>query len=323
MQPPSATILIPTYKRAHYLIQTLTAVARLHTPTEIFEVVIVDNNSSDNTPEVVMAFAEAHPQLRIHYRFEPMQGVSYARNRGIAEAHGKIICLLDDDSPPEPGWLNAMLAAFADPTVGCTGGPAELDYQGQVQPPWLQGDLQGLLSGFSLPFSKPTPVFKWEHFPYSCNMAVRRQLFVELGPFRTDLDRTGSQALAAGDTEMGKRIYAAGWQVLYIPEAKVRHIVAPERLKIDHIYRISRGLAASHIILTDDPRPHRILRWFVSDLWYATRMLAGFVLAIAQRKKLWIDDYITFWTVALRIPYRTRKIFQDAVHSMVKQLEQG
>ncbi|MCB0187329.1 MAG: glycosyltransferase family 2 protein [Caldilineaceae bacterium] len=315
MQPITATVLIPTYKRARYLQQTLEAFTHLNSPPDTFEVLIVDNNSPDHTREVVAAFAEAHSAFHIRYVFEGRQGVSYARNRGITEAQGEIICLLDDDSPPEPEWLNALLSAFDDPTVGCVGGPAELDYQGQVRPPWLEGDLQGMLSGFSLPYSTVTPVSAWEQLPYSCNMAVRRRLFAELGAFRPDLDRAGNQALAAGDTEMGKRILEAGWQVLYNPEAKVRHIVAPERLKFDYLYHIGRGLAASHVILTGDPRPHQVLRWLASDLWYATRMLARLVLAVVRRKRLWLDDYIVFWTVARRIPYRLHKIFNGSMRA--------
>lgn len=313
MTPISATILIPTYKRAHYLQQTLAAIAHLDYPLAAVETLIVDNNSPDHTRTVVTAFADAHPKLCIRYSFEPQQGVSYARNRGVREAQGEVICFLDDDSPPDPAWLSAILAPFSEPTVGCVGGPAELDYQGQARPAWLEGDLQGLLSGFALPYSTITPVTRWEQFPYSCNMAVRRHLLAALGGFRTDLDRIGNQALAAGDTELCQRIFRAGWQVLYNPAAKVRHIVAPERLTFDHIYRIGRGLAASHIVLTADPQPRTVLRWLASDGWYATRMFVRLMIAVARRKRLWIDDYIVFWTVALRIPYRLRRIFNDAI----------
>ena len=170
----------------------------------------------------------------------------------LKEANGEILCFLDDDALPCPEWLDALMKCFLDPSVGCIGGPAILDYQGQERPPWLQADLQGLLSGYALPYSEPTAIFHIEEFPFGCNMAFRRKSLDEVGLFRADLDRSGKQVLAAGDTEMISRIQKAGWKVMYLPQAWVRHLVSPERLSKEYIYRIGRGLAKSHIILTSD-----------------------------------------------------------------------
>lgn len=302
------SVIIPTFNRAKYLGECLEAVAAQTAEPTTFEVIIVDNNSSDNTQDACLKFIQMHPNLHIRYVCETKQGVSYARNRGVVEAFGEIVCFLDDDSPPAPEWLNLLLEPFSNPTVGCVGGPSIPDYQGQEIPPWLRGDLQGLLSGFTLPYNEPTQVSRWDQFPLSCNMAIRRSLFTELGLFRTDLDRSGNQVLAAGDTEMADRINKAGWKVMYVPDAPVRHIVPPERLDKKHIYRIGRGLAESHIILTSDPRPHMIARWFASDLWYATRMFFRFAIAIIRRNSLWFDDYMRFWMIAKRIPLRAKAL---------------
>jgi len=304
-----ASIIIPTHNRTDVLLCCLTAVSQLDADPSFFEVIVVDNASTDHTKDACASFVKLHPHLSIRYVYESTQGVSYARNRGVKEARGEIICLLDDDSPPTPAWLAALQRPFSNPMVGCTNGPSVLDFQGQQVPDWLQGDLQGLLSGYSLPFTEPTPVSRWEYFPLACNMAIRRKLFDELGYFRTDLDRKGNQALAAGDTEMADRIHKAGWKVIYVPDAQVHHFVPPGRLTKAHIYRIGRGLAESHIILTHDRNPLRILRWLVSDTWYAMRMFFWFVVAIIKRKRLWFDDYMRFWIVAQRIPMRLRFCF--------------
>jgi GT2 family glycosyltransferase len=307
-----ASIIIPTHNRAKILLFCLEALSMLDTVPETFEIIVVDNNSTDNTRDVCLNFAGSNPQLNLRYVFEKRQGVSHARNRGVAEAFSELICFLDDDSPPTQEWLKFLLKPFNDPKVGCVGGPSIPDFQGQQVPFWLQGDLQGLLSGYRLPYTKPTPISRWDQFPLSCNMAIRRSIFSDLGCFRTDLDRSGGQVLAAGDTEMADRIYRAGWKVIYVPYAPVRHLVPPERLTKEHIYRIGRGLAESHIILTSDPRPRLVVRWFASDLWYATRMFFGFVIAIIQRKPLWFDDYMRFWMVAMRLPIRLRVILRGS-----------
>jgi len=303
------SIIIPTHNRADVLLLCLEAVSKLDTVSS-FEVLVVDNASTDNTKDACAGFVAAHPNLSIKYIYEGTQGVSYARNHGVKDALGEFICLLDDDSPPTPEWLDSLLAPFSDPTVGCTGGPSIPDFQGQIVPDWLKGDLQGLLSGYGLPVTEPTEVSRWEHYPLSCNMAIRRKLFDELGYFRVDLDRTGTQALAAGDTEMADRIHKAGWKVMYVPDAPVNHFVPEGRLTKAHIYRIGRGLAESHIILTSDRNPLHILRWFASDTWYALRMFFWLILALVKRKPLWFDDYMRYWMVSIRIPVRIKYILR-------------
>lgn len=305
-----ASIIIPTHNRASMLVLCLEAVSRLNADPSSFETLVIDNCSTDNTKSVCDDFANLHPNLSVRYIFESIQGVSYARNRGVKEAFGEVICLLDDDSPPTHEWLDSLLRPFSDPTVGCTGGPSIPDFQGQKIPDWLQGDLQGLLSGYSLPFTETTPVCKWEHYPLSCNMAIRKKLFNELGYFRTDLDRSGNQVLAAGDTEMAERIHKAGWKVMYVPDARVNHFVPSGRLTKAHIYRIGRGLAESHIILTRERNPLLILRWFASDTWYAVRMFFWFLVALVKGRTLWFDDYMRFWMVAIRIPLRIKALIR-------------
>jgi glycosyltransferase involved in cell wall biosynthesis len=304
-----ASIIIPTYNRALYLTECLDAIAAQTLDHTAFEAIIVDNNSTDNTRELVLNFLRINLILNLRYILENEQGASNARNRGIKEAHGEILCFLDDDSPPDPEWLNNLLKGFNDPEVGCVGGPSYLDYKGQKQPPWLRGDLQGLLGGYSLPYQKPTQLYKFSEFPFGCNMAFRNHIFNDLGYLRTDLDRSGSEVLAAGDTEMIDRVYKAGWKIMYLPDAIVRHIVAPERLRKSHIYRIGHGLAYSHVILTYNPRPQKFLRWFASDAWYAARMLFWFIVALFRREPLWYDDYMRFWMVAQRLPIRFMSIF--------------
>lgn len=310
-----ASIIIPTYKRAAYLSKTLEAVAALKTDPATFEVIIIDNNSPDNTQEISLAFAQKYPQLRVGYLCETVQGCSPARNRGVREAQGEIICFLDDDSPPDPDWLNALLEPFNDSKVGCAGGPSILDFQGQEIPPWLRGDLQGLLSGYSLPYNKPTPVHTWLEYPLACNMAIRRRIFTDSFFFRADLGKSGDHLLGAGETELMERIRKAGWVLLYVPTARVQHLVSPQRLDKSYIYRRGRGLQETHLRLTSDSRPHKIIRWFASDLWYATRMFFRFVMAIAQRKELWFDDYMRFWMIGLRLPLRVRWLLQHILRN--------
>ena len=308
-----ASVLVPTYNRAGYLRLCLEGLAAQSAGRDSFEVIVIDNNSPDETRSVVQGFAERVPGLTVRYLCEPQQGASHARNRGVAVARGEFLCFLDDDAVPDRDWLTTLLAGFEDPAVGCIGAPCIPDYQGRQRPPWLDGDLQGLLSGYKLRYVAPTYIDKSPEFPISCNMAVRRSIFSQVGIFRTDLDRVGRQVLGAGETELIGRIQAAGWKILYLPGPAVRHLMAPERLEKRYLYRIGLGLAASHIILTADRHPRVVLRWFASDIWYSVRMFLKLCLAIAARKRLWFDDYMRFWIVSQRIPLRLRLLLHGSL----------
>ena len=89
------SVIIPTYNRADYLQICLNALANLKTDPTLFEIVIVDNNSTDNTHSLVLAFAQSHPNMRVHYFLETSEGLSYGRNRGVNEAEEEFVFVLD------------------------------------------------------------------------------------------------------------------------------------------------------------------------------------------------------------------------------------
>ena len=313
-----ASIIIATYNRSTYLSLCLDGLAAVKTKSDIFEIILVDNNSTDNTKEIIQNYIEEHPTVCVRYIFEPKQGASLARNQGIKQAIGEIICFLDDDAVPDPDWLDAMFEGFTDPTIGCVGGPAILDFLGKEIPPWLQGDLKGLLSGYGLGYSQPTFITDIAEYPFLCNMAIRRSVLDEVGLFRTDLGPSGKNLVVGEETELIGRIRQGGWKVLYLPEAKVRHLVAPERLEKKYIYRSGLRLAVTHVCVTFDKRPVMVLRWFASDFWYTLRMFIWFLIALLRRNPLWFDDYMRFWMVAKRIPLRIKALLWGKMNIIIQ-----
>lgn len=305
-----ASIIIASYDRANYLAMCLEALAVQTADRTTFEILIIDNCSTDNTSEVIRGFIESFPEMQVRYLFETEQGASRARNRGIRLANGELLCFLDDDTIASPDWLVNIVRGFADPSVGCVGGPAILDFQGRTVPPWLRGDLKGLLSGYGLRYCEPTEITRVAEYPFLCNMAIRKTVLDSVGLLRTDLGPTGNNLVVGEETELTERIRQAGWKVMYLPEARVLHLVSPERLEKPYIYRSSTRLAVTHIYLTWDTRFYMILRWFASDGWYATRRLFWFVLALLQRNPLWFDEYIRFWMVAKRVPLRLEALIR-------------
>src|SRR5437773_274805 len=106
------TIILCTYNRCESLAKSLTSIASLRMPESLeWEVLVVDNNSSDGTREVVGDFCRRYPG-RFRYLFEPKQGLSSARNAGVVEARGDIVAFIDDDAIAQPTWLHSLTAAL-------------------------------------------------------------------------------------------------------------------------------------------------------------------------------------------------------------------
>lgn len=302
------SVIIPTLNRAGILRTCLDAIANQTAAPDSLEIIVVDNNSTDHTPAVVRRFGDAHPHLTIRYVLETAPGVSAARNCGVRAATGGTLFFVDDDSVASPEWLETLHGAFGEPDVACAGGPIDLDYHGQERPPYLQGDLQGLLGAFELPYDRPTAVSEWTELPWGSNMAFRREVFSEVGLFRTDLGPRGDRRLSAEETEFIDRVRRCGGKVMYVPGARVTHSVPPERLTRAYLYRVGRSLAASHVILTQRGTVWSTLRWLASDLWFSCRMGVQFLLALLTGKRLWFDDFMRFWMVFMRIPIRLKAI---------------
>jgi glucosyl-dolichyl phosphate glucuronosyltransferase len=227
----TVTIILCTYNRAHSLGPALESVlaSALHSAID-WELLVVDNNSTDRTREVINVFCLRYPG-RVRYIFAAQQGLSNARNTGIREARGDILAFVDDDVTVEPSWLDNLTSALHDGQWAGSGGRI-LPPQGFSPPPWLAlkgpWGLGGVLCAqFDL---GDTPGQITDEPPYGTNMAFRKEMFEKYGVFRTDLGRCGDSLIGNEDTEFGRRLMAGGERLRYEPFAVVYHSVAAERL---------------------------------------------------------------------------------------------
>ncbi len=212
----AVTVAVCTHNRPKDLQRCLAALARL--PEDGQEVLVVDSAS---TSAETRQIAESFPGVR--YVREERPGLNRARNRAFLEAKHEIVAFCDDDACPEPGWLRALAANFADPTVLCATGltlPVELQTLAQE---WFER-----YSPFSRGFRRRVYDKRSLH-PMAAgragagaNMALRRSVLNMLGPFDEALD-SGTPAQSGGDTEMYARILAAGYCVAYDPAAVSYH----------------------------------------------------------------------------------------------------
>jgi glycosyltransferase involved in cell wall biosynthesis len=223
------TVILCTFNRCRNLPQALESVAAQVLPDSVeWEVIVVNNNSNDETRAVAEEYCRRYPD-RFRYLFEPQQGLSRARNAGILEADGEIITFMDDDVTVEPMWLQNLTASLYDGEWAGAGGPVRppADFK---PPRWLtlggEMDLGGALA--LIDFGDVPGELKKP--PYGTNMAFRREMFEKYGAFRADLGRCGNSLLSNEDTEFGRRLMSAGERLRYEPSAVVHHPVPKERL---------------------------------------------------------------------------------------------
>jgi glycosyltransferase involved in cell wall biosynthesis len=199
------------------------------TDTE-WEVVVVDNNSKDDTRQVVRDYSESNPGL-FRYLFESKQGKSYALNTAIRESRGEILVFVDDDVAVEPNWLSNLTAVFGDPKWVGAGGRI-LPPRDFSPPRWLA--LQGpynMGGALCAQFDLGENPGELKEPPYGTNMAFRKEAFNKYGAFRTDLGPRPGSEIRNEDTEFGRRLLAGGEKLYYIPSAIVYHSIPKERVR--------------------------------------------------------------------------------------------
>jgi glycosyltransferase involved in cell wall biosynthesis len=222
MKPIDVSVIIPTCNRSGSLTRLLASLEAQRSNAASFEVLVVDNNSTDDTSRVVARFA-ARERLRLRYVFEPRPGVSHARNTGISHATGAILGFLDDDVEPAADWVATVYRTlFEHPEADCIGGP--------VRPRWPEPPPAWLTAAHSSPLAlqDKTPwMYVNAENASTClateNFACWRTIFDEIGGFDPAFVR-------CEDRDFQLRLWGAGKQGLYTPELVVTTEVPRERL---------------------------------------------------------------------------------------------
>jgi glycosyltransferase involved in cell wall biosynthesis len=241
------TVAICTYNRAQSLARTLDSlVAQTEIDWACVDIIVVDNNCTDDTPAVVDAFRERLPIRRVT---ENRQGLAHARNRAVAEFRGDILLFTDDDVRFDACWLAAYQDAihrFSD--ADYFGGRILPDW-GNAKPRWIRDKPLPLIDGVLVWFDQgvKTRLFETtEPPPFGASFAVRRRLFDKVGMFRVDLG-TGGMGLGRGEeTEFLTRARGTGAKGVYVGEALCFHAYDRARLTPAALYRYGIACGRSH-----------------------------------------------------------------------------
>jgi glucosyl-dolichyl phosphate glucuronosyltransferase len=228
------SVIICTWNRASQLSEVLESLARMNIPAgTTWEVIIVDNGSTDTTAQVVSSFENILPIKRI---FQPNPGLSNARNSGIDAASGKYILWTDDDVHATPNWLASYLAVFKQFPEAAVFGGKITPVLVPPTPEWFQsalGDLGGMLGRRDCASGNPSPITGSE-LPFGANYAVRTN---EQRKYRYDPElgvapgrRRGGEEIAVMNAVLEET--RAGW---WVPDAEIMHIIPTSRQTMEYI----------------------------------------------------------------------------------------
>ncbi|MGB3405552.1 MAG: hormogonium polysaccharide biosynthesis glycosyltransferase HpsE [Microcoleaceae cyanobacterium] len=306
------TVAIPTYNGAQRLSGLLEKL-RLQTQLEdvSWEVIVIDNNSSDNTAKLVQQYQQNWiAGVELKYYFEPEQGLAFARQRAINEAKGEFVGFLDDDNRPAPEWLVAAYQfGQTHPQAGAYGSRILGEFE--VSPPENFERIAPLLAltdrGSEPRYYEPQKKL----LPPGAGLVVRRQAWLTHVPARLVLiGRVGGQMLASEEFEALLHIQNAGWQIWYNPAMVVYHCIPRQRLERGYLMGLCRGIGLSRyrtrmLSVSTWQKPLALVAYLLNDLRKIIRHLIKYrtslktdLVAACELELYWscLKSPFFFWT---------------------------
>lgn len=224
--------VICTYNRDKFIRKSLQCLCKQTLDKENYEVIIVDNNSTDNTAAICKAFIEEHQDYNIRYVFEMNKGLSFARNRGISEANSPIITYIDDDAEATPQFLQSIVAFLQrnEHVIGI-GGKVVPVYPDGGEPEWMNKYLNGFVGRMDFG-NDPIPFTKKMKYPAGCNMSYRKEILQKAGGFNNELTfRSDDKYIFFQVTKISPNVY-------YLPHARVYHNIDGQRLSFQNFKKL-------------------------------------------------------------------------------------
>jgi glucosyl-dolichyl phosphate glucuronosyltransferase len=283
------SIVIPTYNRSQLLAKALDSISQQSMECDKYEVLVVDNGSTDDTAAVVKVKSQLLSNLKYYYEAEP--GLHAGRHRGLKEAKGDILVYIDDDIEATTNWLKSIQQAFLDPEVVLVGGN-NLPLFIEPPPKWLEVMWKNsrIKGGRALP-SHSLLELKGEsrdispYWVWGCNFSIRKDVLIAAGGFHPDsMPKDRIRFRGDGETHVSRFIEQTGQRCFFHSEATVYHKVTPERMTQKYFYKrgFSQGVSESFTRLrnkSDDKKNS-----------YQSNLLGALRRSMRQLKQLLVLD---------------------------------
>lgn len=280
------SVIFCTYNREKYIYNAMKSIAEQDFPCSDYEIVLINNNSTDSTESICNRFREDYPQVGFRYFIETNQGLSYARNRGVKESRGDILVFVDDDATVFELYLSSINNFFDTyPEVNACGGPIVPVYEVE-KPKWLSHYTEQLLGGALYEGDKVKP-FRNGKYPGGGNSAFRKEVFEKYGLFNVELGRKGTGLIGAEEKDLYDRFTRGNEQFYYLPQMGIHHYIPEKKLTIAHFKELTYSIGKSERIRTKGVSPKAYRNRVLAECkkWMASLVLfAGYTLALSLDK---------------------------------------
>lgn len=274
------SVIICTYNRERYIYNVLGSIAQGTLQPDRYEIILVDNNCTDNTRSEVDRFCKDYPQISLHYYVESKQGLSHARNRGIKESNGDLLVYVDDDATVNPEYLKTYADWFeSHAETDAAGGPIIPHYETGSEPRWMTYFIKRLLTGY-LYFGNKSKPFPGDNYPGGGNAAYRSSVFKKVGLYNVELGRNGDSLAGGEEKDIFDKMKREGMQFSYLPGAILYHSIPAYKLEPDYFNRLTKGIGQSERARTLKVGKQSYRKRLISELkkWCATIVLWLFYL---------------------------------------------
>ena len=280
------SVIICTYNREKYLYNVLKSIAENDFPTNQYEIVLVNNNSTDRTEEECRRFVESFPEVRFRYFLEPQQGLSYARNRAVIESEGDVLVFVDDDALINNSYLQTY-ADFFDrhPEIEAAGGPIIPRYE-TSEPAWMSHYTKALITGYKY-LGERIREFPKGDYPGGGNAAYRASVFKVVGLFNVELGRRGDSLIGAEEKDIFDKMTSRKMSFYYLPTAILYHIIPEKKLSEDYFNRLTCSIGKSERLRTLRIGKGKYLKRIIMEFvkWGGTIVLYVHFLLLGQPQK--------------------------------------
>lgn len=281
------SIVISTYNNATSLVRTLESVAKQDADTSLWECIVVNNASTDDTNVRVEEFIHTHSNINLRLVEEATQGLSYARNKGIVESKGDFIAFIDDDETINEGFVTAYIDLFRNYGAFAAAGALEVRYDSE-RPSWMSHYTEKMIAN-PLHLGNKVVTITSSITPTGGNMAFNREIFNLYGGFDTELGRRGEQLLGGEENDVFERIRNLGERVYYTPFAIAYHHIADRKLTPEYFDKLSYGVGVSKRLRAEKSGTERELYSDERKKRFYTFILAIlYTLALQPKKASWL-----------------------------------
>ena len=292
------SIIICTYNRDKYIYNVLKSIVENDFPASKYEIVLINNNSTDNTEQECFRFQKDFPECEFRYFLEKNQGLSYARNRGIKESQGDVFIYVDDDAVVNKEYLYSYYDFFEKNPEAMAAGGAIIPVYETEEPRWISYYTKQLLTAY-LYYGNHIKEFKAGKFPGGGNAAYRKEVFDQIGVFNPELGRKGDSLIGAEEKDIFDKMRNKNMKFYYLPNSILYHIISPQKLSKDYFNRLTYSIGKSERMRTLAISRSKYLKRIFIELikWGASFFLLFIYTIIFSPQKGW--KLISFrWNVS-------------------------